>query len=154
MGTWFGAAGICINEHNELLMVLQGKPDEKKLWAVPSGGKEGQESFEECCIREIREETGYDVEIVQSLHIKKGITYGIPVEVHYFEVQIIGGESSIQDPDGLIYKVAWKSEEETAHLELSFEEDRDFLLTYLKKRRTSKYYDSNGTPTIARNDKE
>ncbi|PFL57217.1 hypothetical protein COJ27_29910 [Bacillus cereus] len=37
-------------------MVLQGKTEEKKVWAIPSGGKE-QEAFDACCIREIKEET-------------------------------------------------------------------------------------------------
>lgn len=40
MEKWIGAAGICINSKGQILMVLQGKPDEKKLWAVPSGGLE------------------------------------------------------------------------------------------------------------------
>ena len=30
MEKWFGAAGICLNDNSELLMVLQGKPEEKK----------------------------------------------------------------------------------------------------------------------------
>ena len=38
MQKWFGAAGICINSNGQILMVLQGKPEEKKLWTVPSGG--------------------------------------------------------------------------------------------------------------------
>jgi ADP-ribose pyrophosphatase YjhB (NUDIX family) len=48
---WVGSSGICINENGQLLMVLQGKPEEKKTWSVPSGGKETNESFEECCER-------------------------------------------------------------------------------------------------------
>ena len=30
MQQWFGSSGVCINEHGQLLMVLQGKPEEKK----------------------------------------------------------------------------------------------------------------------------
>ncbi len=70
---WFGSAGVCINENGELLMVLQGKPEEEKTWSVPSGGQERNETFEECCIREIKEETGYIVEVVDELKVKKGI---------------------------------------------------------------------------------
>ncbi|WP_156137709.1 MULTISPECIES: NUDIX domain-containing protein [unclassified Bacillus (in: firmicutes)] len=47
-------------------MILQGNPEEKKMWSIPSGGKE-QEAFEEYCIRKIKEETGYTVEIVEEL---------------------------------------------------------------------------------------
>lgn len=38
MKRWIGAAAICMNDRNEVLIVLQGKPDEEKLWSVPSGG--------------------------------------------------------------------------------------------------------------------
>ncbi|CEG26250.1 MutT/nudix family protein [Bacillus sp. B-jedd] len=34
----------------------------------------------------------------------------------------------IQDPDNLIYEIAWKSVDEIRNLELSFPEDRDFLI--------------------------
>jgi hypothetical protein len=30
MQKWFGSSGVCINENGELLMVLQGKPEEDK----------------------------------------------------------------------------------------------------------------------------
>ncbi|MNI15412.1 hypothetical protein D3C73_687090 [compost metagenome] len=39
MNRWVGAAAICVNSDRQLLMVLQGKPEEEKRWSVPSGGK-------------------------------------------------------------------------------------------------------------------
>ncbi|CEG26249.1 MutT/nudix family protein [Bacillus sp. B-jedd] len=72
MQNWFGAAGVCINEEGQLLMVLQGTPEEEKTWSIPSGTKEENETFEECCIREVEEETGYKVEIIQKLQVKRG----------------------------------------------------------------------------------
>lgn len=53
---WIGATGICVNSDRQLLMVLQGKPEEEKRWSVPSGGKEKGETLEQCCIREVYEE--------------------------------------------------------------------------------------------------
>ncbi len=41
------------------------------MWSIPSGGKEQAETFEECCIREIKEETGYTVDIVEEIKVKK-----------------------------------------------------------------------------------
>ena len=134
MEKWFGASGICINNSGKILMVLQGKRDEKKLWAVPSGGREKNETFEECCIREILEETGYEVEIKTRLFIKEGISYGVQVEVHYFEVEIIGGNAKIQDPDELIYDIAWKSAEEIKELELTIQEDRNLLINLIQNK--------------------
>lgn len=61
-------------------MVKQGTPEEEKVGSVPSGGKEANETLEECCIREIQEETGYEVIIILPLFVKSNDD----VEVHYF----------------------------------------------------------------------
>lgn len=53
MERWIGSAAVCVNEKNEVLMVLQGKEGEEKRWSVPSGGLEKGETLEECCIREV-----------------------------------------------------------------------------------------------------
>jgi ADP-ribose pyrophosphatase YjhB (NUDIX family) len=145
MQKWKGASGVCMNEHGELLMVLQGKPEEKKTWSIPSGGKENNETFQECCIREIEEETGYITEIMEKIKVKKGVIKEVDesfeIEVHYFLVKAVGGNRKLQDPDQLIYDIAWKSIEEIKNLELSFPEDREFLIDYLTKDFTSKSMD-------------
>lgn len=133
MKRWIGAAAICINERNEVLMVLQGQPGEEKLWSVPSGGREEGELLEECCIREVWEETGYEIEVVEKVHEKIGIIFGVPVHVHYYVVKIIGGEMKIQDPDGLIYKVEWKRFDELKAIPLSFPEDYQLLKQYMNE---------------------
>ncbi|MFC7686449.1 NUDIX hydrolase [Ureibacillus sp. GCM10028918] len=133
MQEWHGSSGVCINENGQLLMVLQGKPEEKKTWSIPSGGREINETFEECCIREIEEETGYKVEIQKELQVKMGSydEVNISFEVHYFLVKLVGGTKTIQDPDNLIHDIAWKSINEIQDLELTFPEDRDILEQYL-----------------------
>lgn len=140
MKKWSGSSGVCINENGDLLMVLQGKPEEEKKWSVPSGEKEQNETFQECCRREIEEETGYITEIVKEIKLKKGIyeEYNISFEVHYFLVKYVGGKRNIQDPDNLIYDISWKTLEELKTLELSFPEDRDFLTDYVSKEHSSK----------------
>jgi len=125
MGKWQGAAGICLNEENQLLMVLQGTKEEVKTWSVPSGGREATENFEACCIREVYEETGFVVDIVREvLHKNNDV-----VEVRYFETSITGGQMTIHDPDELIYEIAWKSKDDLLDLTLTFPEDRQFLLS-------------------------
>jgi ADP-ribose pyrophosphatase YjhB (NUDIX family) len=134
MKKWMGSAGVCVNEHQELLMVLQRNTEEKKTWSIPSGGKEEGETFPECCLREMEEETGYKVEIGHELKVKEG-SYDqlqISFEVHYYSVKLVGGAMTIQDPDHLIYDVAWKSSEEIEGLVLTYPEDREFLIDYLK----------------------
>ncbi|MFC7363602.1 MULTISPECIES: NUDIX hydrolase [Bhargavaea] len=122
---WKGAAAVCLDEEGRLLMVLQGTPEEEKKWAVPSGGKEAGETFESCCLRELKEETGYEGKVLRPLFVKSDGA----VEVRYFEVAITGGRMEICDPDELIHEIGWKEKEEVGTLELSFPEDRPFLLS-------------------------
>lgn len=100
----------------------------------PSGGLEKGETLEECCIREVWEETGYNVEVVSKIYEKEGITYGVPVNVHYYVVKKMGGSMKIQDPDELIHEIAWKGIEEIKQITLSFPEDYEILNEYINKK--------------------
>lgn len=125
---WAGAAALCI-KNGRVLMVKQGTPEEKKTWTVPSGGRETGETLEQCCIRETLEETGYKVTVIDKIHEKYIEGY---VHVTYFLVDVNDGSPRFQDPDDLIYDIAWKSAKEIKGLDLAFPEDRDFLMEQLK----------------------
>lgn len=58
------------------------------------------------------------------------------VEYHvtYFEVEIKGGKPIIHDPDGLIYEVDWKTPEQLNDIDLTFPEDKEFMLQYIEHR--------------------
>ena|SRR5690625_2191939 len=135
MKKWYGSAGICINEHGQLLMVLQGTPEEEKTWSVPSGSKNQNETFEACCTREVFEETGYEVEVIERLKLKETVydDWQIEAHVHYYLVKITGGKKQIQDPDNLIYEIAWKSVDDLKTLKLTYPEDREFLIDVLSE---------------------
>lgn len=134
MFSWKGAAGVCVNERQEVLMVLQAAPGEDKKWTVPSGTLEEGETLEECCIREFGEETGFIVKTVDNLHSKSGVIqeHGISFHVEYFLVQIISGEITLQDPDEFIHEIAWKSFEEINALDLAYPEDIHIIEKVLK----------------------
>ncbi|NHN35465.1 hypothetical protein G9U52_37875 [Paenibacillus sp. S3N08] len=55
-------------------------------------------------------------------------------EVTYFEVEIINGQPTIHDPDELIHEIAWKTVEQVKELQLSFPEDKEFLLNYIEQK--------------------
>lgn len=128
MKFWSGSAGICINEQKEILMVRSVGSVE---WAVPSGGIEVGESPEECCIREVKEETGYDVKVIEHLKVKETIIKGIQVKIYYFRIEKISESNGINDPDGIIVEADWKSLSEMKTINHAYPEDLDFLLEQL-----------------------
>jgi 8-oxo-dGTP diphosphatase len=50
-------------EGGKILLVLRGREPFKGQWAVPGGRIEENETAEECARREMKEETGLDIEI-------------------------------------------------------------------------------------------
>lgn len=54
------------------------------VWNFPGGGMEENETPEQACIRETKEETGFDIIIDRLLHTSNN--------KHTFSAQIVGGE--------------------------------------------------------------
>ncbi|AXF56088.1 NUDIX hydrolase [Salicibibacter kimchii] len=125
MKSWSDSAAVCINENSEVLMVRAFYSDK---WAVPSGGIKELETPECCCIREVKEETGYDVKVIEELKVKETTDKGIEVKTNYFRVAKIGDSNGIHDPDGIIAEADWKSSEEIKELMHAYPDDKDFLL--------------------------
>jgi len=130
---WVGAAGLCVNERGRVLLVLQGGPGQDKGWAIPGGGVQPGETLEDCCRREVWEETGYRVCVHRKVHVKTGspLIPGGRFELYVFEAVTSGGEPSLHDPDGLIHDVRWFDAAEVGTAPFMFPEDQDLVLRYL-----------------------
>ncbi|WP_456364844.1 DNA mismatch repair protein MutT (plasmid) [Priestia aryabhattai] len=136
MTKWRGAAAICINDENELLMVAQESRINRNYGqSVPSGGIEGSETYEECCIREVWEETGYKISVIDKICERDTVTYDVNVHIEYFEVKLLGGERKLQDPDELILDICWKPLSEISNLKMLFEDERQILIDYIQERK-------------------
>ena len=129
MKKWFGSAAVCINEDKEVLMV---KSINSEAWAIPSGGIEEGETPEECCIREVKEETGYDIVIEDNLFIKETETKGYKVKTYYFKVKKAGESEGINDPDNIIVEAGWKSLRDIQKLQHAYPEDLKVLESFMK----------------------
>lgn len=81
---------VIIKRENKYLLVQEKQEKAYGLWNFPAGKVDKGESFEQAAIREAKEETGYDVELVRKI----GIFQTMPEHAvkHVFEAKIIGGE--------------------------------------------------------------
>lgn len=52
-----------IRDHHILLIQAHDHPTGQSFWLLPGGGREGDESDEDCVCREVREETGLEVTV-------------------------------------------------------------------------------------------
>lgn len=66
------AAGGFIIEDNKILLVKRKYPPRKGDWSFPAGFMEWGESPTNCAIREVKEETGLDVEVTGSFKVYSG----------------------------------------------------------------------------------
>ncbi|HIJ08051.1 TPA: NUDIX hydrolase [Candidatus Bathyarchaeota archaeon] len=118
---------------NNILLVKRNTPPFKGYWALPGGRCEPGEKPQEAIVREVREETGLDVSIVEK--IGEYHEYGIQDDIEYayyptcFFVKVIGGNMKKQQSE--IQEIQPFSFEETPKT-LAFEHAKmikDYLLT-------------------------
>lgn len=89
---WVSVAGVVIDGHNQALMIQRR---DNKHWEPPGGVLETGESITDGLRREVREETGLEVEPVALTGVYKNMPRGIIALV--FRCEITGGELTIND---------------------------------------------------------
>ena len=82
--------GILI-ENNEILLVQQ-KLNDKRNWSLPGGRLERGETLSQGLIREMKEETGLDVEIIRMLYLCDVAASSNTILHITFLIKRIGGE--------------------------------------------------------------
>lgn len=90
------AGGILV-EDNRILLVKRAVNDlyMGHLWALPGGGLEVNESFKKALIREFKEETNLDVNVLQKLFVFRRAS----TEVVIFRVSAVSGSLKPNDTD-------------------------------------------------------
>lgn len=71
-----GVGAVVFSAGNEILLIKRGKAPHYGRWMVPGGTLEWGETLEAAVIREVREETGIDIEIETFVEIIEAITPG------------------------------------------------------------------------------
>lgn len=97
------AAGVAFDADGRVLLVGRSRPPSPPLWSVPGGRIELGETAAEAVARELAEETGLAVRVLDLVAAVDWIERpaGGPVRVHYvildYLVEVLGGELAAGD---------------------------------------------------------
>lgn len=77
--------GVVIFRGDQVLLAQRGKPPTQFSWSIPGGAQEIDETVREAGLREVREETGLEVEILGLIDVVDSITRDPDgrVKLHY-----------------------------------------------------------------------
>lgn len=138
------AGGIVYRETDKTIEVALIATRKGKIWCLPKGGIEGGETVKEAARREIREETGLEAEMVESLgsltywfsnRDRAGELIRIFKRVYFFLFRYLSGR--MEDHDDEVDDVAWFPIE-TAVKRLTYPGERDMMkkaIAHLHPRR-------------------
>ena len=93
------AAGVLIVNAESLVLGFRRADKERKGVALPCGGVEAGETPAEAACREAREETGYEVALLQNAPFV-AVEERDGVEVHVWMAKIVGGGSALTPHEG------------------------------------------------------
>jgi mutator protein MutT len=107
---------VIINKKGEVLIIKRKKEEVGQdgvvlSWAFPGGRQYENESREECVIREVLEETGYDVKVIRQLSFRIHPQFNTILFYHLCELV---SEEQVQEPSESyeIEKIKWVKKEE------------------------------------------
>ncbi|MDR1993249.1 MAG: NUDIX hydrolase [Nitrososphaerota archaeon] len=97
------ATAIIPYPNNTLLLIKRNTCPFINYWALPGGRMEPNETSAQTILREVKEETGLDVVVVDVLgdYVERGVDGGVVYEYFptCFVVQVVGGELRKQDSE-------------------------------------------------------
>jgi 8-oxo-dGTP diphosphatase len=87
------AVGIVIESGDGLVLIRRNHPPHKGQWALPSGFVEEDEGAEDAAVREAKEETGLDIELVELFGVNS-FPEGPPLSgiMIFYRARVKGGE--------------------------------------------------------------
>lgn len=84
--------GAIVWRGDEVLLIRRGKPPRMGQWSIPGGRIEFGEMMRVAAVREVREETACEVEIVDLCDVVESVMEGIHAVIIDFNARWISGE--------------------------------------------------------------
>jgi 8-oxo-dGTP pyrophosphatase MutT (NUDIX family) len=115
------AAGGLVVQDGRVLLVHRPRYDD---WTFPKGKCALGEPYEDCALREVREETGLRCALADPLPATEYVdSKGRPKRVHWWRMSVVDGEF---EPNDEVDEIRWCTPSEAAAL-LSYERDIELL---------------------------
>ncbi len=92
-------AGCIIRDKDNRILLLHRNTDKHQQWEVPGGKVEDGEEPQATAMREVKEETGVDVQIIQLLGHQAFTEGERTFDYSYFLAEIVDGEISVLEPE-------------------------------------------------------
>jgi bis(5'-nucleosidyl)-tetraphosphatase len=127
------AGGIVFRKNGDKVEIVILGRDSDGVWGLPKGTPEPGESLEQTAIREVSEETGLEVRIVDKVGVieywfaREGVRYH--KWVHYYLMEALGGDTSKHDVE--YDRVEWV-DAQTALKKLTFKNEVEMVAKALK----------------------
>lgn len=89
---------MVVSKDNKILLVRHKKGNQR-YWVLPGGRLEYGETFEECAVRELKEETGLDVEFERFLFLSEAIAPDRSRHIVniFIKAKVVGGTMKLGD---------------------------------------------------------
>lgn len=89
---------MVVGKDNKILLVRHKKGNQR-YWVLPGGRLEYGETFEECAVRELKEETGLDVEVERFLFLSEAIAPDRSRHIVniFIKAKVVGGTMKLGD---------------------------------------------------------
>ena len=134
-----GVGALIFNEQNQLLMCLRGPQarNERGKWEIPGGKVEFGETLIQALQREIKEEIGVEIEVLELLHVADHLI--LDEQEHWISptyiCRITAGTPKVIEPEKCD-RLGWFSLQEAQQLPLSVvtKADIDFLQTHQRSK--------------------
>lgn len=109
---------IVVSKDRQILLVRHRKGN-RQYWVLPGGRLEYGETFHECAVREMREETGLDVEVDDFVYLSEAIAPDRSRHIVniYLTAHVVGGVLKVGD-EPVLAGVDYVPIEELARLTL------------------------------------
>jgi len=112
--------GVLVEMQDGVVLIKRGHNPKKGRWALPAGFIEADESIEEAAVRECKEETNLDIELLEMFHVDSFPTDPTPQSgiIIFYRAKPISGElkpgddaaeAMIFPPDALPLSVAFRT---------------------------------------------